>query len=779
MAQQPAELSPDKLAYLNAAHARNIEASTLRWMASNAAHATKVGVGEHSLKAVVITAAGTSIMGGVTACSPPGPLGQEAATVHLLHVDTKTTPRINTENIKTALALPIAATPKAFGSPTPESLRSGPNSSASDKSAPVKRTIATKPAAPQTGTIMVELTPHDTLWAEINKRDPEHVVQGVATANKINGLTERAQDLGVPVEKLDEQLQVGEPIKIPVVKPAEAADNSIHELLKFVRMAPGDTLSNNIEKVDPERLWKDVATANKINGLTERAQDLGVPVEKLDEQLQVGQVIAIPLQTAKHSTSPSHTKIPDLTKIAKLQIDPPSWLHDTSTSSDQTVRDHQAPVAAKLLRRVNTSTPTTDLHAAHVPQHEIPHGEQAHKAAKINPESKPHRRQPRLLGNNTKRLIVNRCITAAMALPGNTDQEMLKKEYQYFVCRGDSTAEAAGIMGNIQQESSGDPQKIEGGSRSTNPNDAGARGYGLVQYTPGYKIFSEMRKYHIKGPVDKVLPQLNLIWAEEHGTSPTGVQNMSHTLDRQSTPADAASYFTTAFEGPSIIGPRKQYAQEIQNAFAKGALKALHASINSVKREKIYRLNLPNNDFHTINSKASPSQHHSHEAQDHVSTSNRSFRYIWPFATKNEAQQQRVDQGKDLISNPGADIYALTDGTLLESNPDPIGGFGNDYPTELLSSTIPGMPSKYIYYGHVHMLPNLIGKFVKAGQLIAHANTYYGQNGSKAPAGWIEMGFAKSQAGDPVAAGSSGSSTAGYTMQYILNHYATALQGNK
>jgi hypothetical protein len=122
---------------------------------------------------------------------------------------------------------------------------------------------------------------------------------------------------------------------------------------------------------------------------------------------------------------------------------------------------------------------------------------------------------------------------------------------------------------------------------------------------------------------------------------------------------------------------------------------------------------------------------------------------IWPFATKNSSQYDRVDQGWDIQDKPGANIYAIAPGTLHVYLPDP-GMFGNDYPVEELDSDIGG-PSKFIYYGHVHIIPSLRGTHVEAGQLIAHANTTDGENGSGAPPGWLEIGFARPGTDAPVA----------------------------
>lgn len=114
---------------------------------------------------------------------------------------------------------------------------------------------------------------------------------------------------------------------------------------------------------------------------------------------------------------------------------------------------------------------------------------------------------------------------------------------------------------------------------------------------------------------------------------------------------------------------------------------------------------------------------------------------VWPFATKNESQYNRIDQGWDIQDKAGANIYAIASGTIHKFAPD-TGNFGNDYPTQELDKDIGGT-SKWVYYGHIHMIASLNNKHVKAGQLIGHANKSHGENGSGAPPGWLEIGFAK------------------------------------
>ncbi|HEX3542790.1 MAG TPA: glucosaminidase domain-containing protein [Acidimicrobiales bacterium] len=139
---------------------------------------------------------------------------------------------------------------------------------------------------------------------------------------------------------------------------------------------------------------------------------------------------------------------------------------------------------------------------------------------------------------------------------------------------------------------------------------------------------------------------------------------------------------------------------------------------------------------------------------------------VWPFDSKAPAQYQRVDQGWDLQGPPGGNIRAIAAGVLGRANRDP-GGFGNDYPYVVLDQPVAGAPSDTVYYGHVHLDPVLVGTHVAAGQVIAKANITDPQNGSAAPAGWLEVGWARHATGAPVNAG-SGVTAGGQFMHDLL-----------
>ena len=150
-----------------------------------------------------------------------------------------------------------------------------------------------------------------------------------------------------------------------------------------------------------------------------------------------------------------------------------------------------------------------------------------------------------------------------------------------------------------------------------------------------------------------------------------------------------------------------------------------------------------------------------------TTTNSTTSKVVWPFSTKSASQYKRVDQGWDMQTYPGGGVYAIAPGTIKQLSPDP-GGFGNNYPVEQLDNSIGG-PSDWIFYGHVHVIPSVVGKHVTAGQLIAYTSKSENENGSVSPAGWLEIGFAKPNTDAPFTPSQDGVSTpAGQKMHDIL-----------
>lgn len=104
----------------------------------------------------------------------------------------------------------------------------------------------------------------------------------------------------------------------------------------------------------------------------------------------------------------------------------------------------------------------------------------------------------------------------SVTLSGSGNEE---KIYNYFISKGLEPFQAAGILGNVQTESAGtfDPQIVQGGSKSKNPDDAGEGGYGIFQFTPGSKLKEIMNAAGIKGEPYELVNQLEAVWAQLSG----------------------------------------------------------------------------------------------------------------------------------------------------------------------------------------------------------------------------------------------------------------------
>jgi len=157
--------------------------------------------------------------------------------------------------------------------------------------------------------------------------------------------------------------------------------------------------------------------------------------------------------------------------------------------------------------------------------------------------------------------------------PAGADDE--EKIYHFFVDQVHlSPAAAAGIMGNMQNESHFDPsieQNPPGGAwedySSNNVNHGGKGGVGLVQWDGGRRpAYMNYAKDH-KADKKTLLPQLNYVWYElNHGYKST-----LDALKAAKTAADAAFQFHKLYEGsadgPAKVQNRMNNATKIQGKY--------------------------------------------------------------------------------------------------------------------------------------------------------------------------------------------------------------------
>lgn len=171
---------------------------------------------------------------------------------------------------------------------------------------------------------------------------------------------------------------------------------------------------------------------------------------------------------------------------------------------------------------------------------------------------------------NQNPVAVGSCICSAGGSTQLTGSDNAEKIWNFFTGKGLSAVQVAGIMGNLQQESSLDPEKLQGGKRSQNPADAGSGGFGLMQWTPGSKIVGLLSQAGITSPVYELGTQLDLVWWHMNNTSPTGVKNFIAGFLQKTSIEEATSDFEERMEGAGkpMMERRIQYAKDFYALYA-------------------------------------------------------------------------------------------------------------------------------------------------------------------------------------------------------------------
>jgi beta-N-acetylhexosaminidase len=156
--------------------------------------------------------------------------------------------------------------------------------------------------------------------------------------------------------------------------------------------------------------------------------------------------------------------------------------------------------------------------------------------------------------------------TGSAVTSGSDNEQAI---WNWLVGQGLSGAEAAGIMGNIEQESDFDPTIIQGGGDSNDPTAAGSGGWGLVQWTPGGKVLLDVSGAKATGSIDAIATQLQIMWWEAQGNGQwagegnTIAKVAAVTGNDDAAAEQVASIFVNDFEHAGIVGPRGADADSI------------------------------------------------------------------------------------------------------------------------------------------------------------------------------------------------------------------------
>jgi hypothetical protein len=113
-------------------------------------------------------------------------------------------------------------------------------------------------------------------------------------------------------------------------------------------------------------------------------------------------------------------------------------------------------------------------------------------------------------------------------LRGNVELEQI---FNFFIDQGLSNEQAAGIVGNISQESGGNPHKSQKGPDTDDPSGktgaiGGGNAWGIIQWDAGSRAIEYAEKANITTPIGDLSTQLELVWWHMNNISPTGAENM-------------------------------------------------------------------------------------------------------------------------------------------------------------------------------------------------------------------------------------------------------------
>lgn len=179
--------------------------------------------------------------------------------------------------------------------------------------------------------------------------------------------------------------------------------------------------------------------------------------------------------------------------------------------------------------------------------------------------------QKRVLDSGARYFNVEECSpTSNLGYIGNAN-DAEETVFWYFVSKGLTMEQAAGILGNMWVESGVNPRRVQGTPTPEGDSDTPTSvGYGLVQWTPGTKILPDAQARN-KSPGDLIF-QIELLWDQLEGRSEIPEKAAGDHLKQQTTVRDATASFMTKYERPkdqsqSAINDRVPLAERVYQNF--------------------------------------------------------------------------------------------------------------------------------------------------------------------------------------------------------------------
>jgi len=135
-----------------------------------------------------------------------------------------------------------------------------------------------------------------------------------------------------------------------------------------------------------------------------------------------------------------------------------------------------------------------------------------------------------------------------------------EKVWNFFIDKGLSNIQVAGIMGNLQVESSFSPTAMYPSTHGTDPTVDVA--WGLGQWTNG-KAVGVKRDSGASGSILSLATQLDMMWWELNNRSPTGQQHIINKLKTIHNLSEAVIFWQIYYEGSGTQGRAQRQAAAI------------------------------------------------------------------------------------------------------------------------------------------------------------------------------------------------------------------------
>ena len=145
-------------------------------------------------------------------------------------------------------------------------------------------------------------------------------------------------------------------------------------------------------------------------------------------------------------------------------------------------------------------------------------------------------------------------------------EDNLKKAFNYFISKGAPKFVAAAIVGNLYQESKGNPILRQNKGSEPNPLKAGGKyhpwnpskpagmgdAWGIAQWDPGVAVLYWQQQAGVQGDVTSLEVQLAIVWWQLQNLAPTSRKNVLAEMVASGNAAAAAVIMVKKFFGAGI-----------------------------------------------------------------------------------------------------------------------------------------------------------------------------------------------------------------------------------